>query len=43
MTGGSKECNHSNNTDLPITGCDVTVMVELGMIIMSCDVLLYTQ
>ena len=42
MTGGHKEHNRFNNTDFPITGCDVTVMVELGMIIMSCDVL-YTQ
>ena len=42
MTGGCKECNQSDDTSRPITGCDVTVMVELGMIIMSCDVL-YTQ
>ena len=43
MTGGSKEYNRSNNTDLPITGCDVIVIIELGMIIISCDVLSYTH
>ena len=43
VTGGHKEYNRSDNTDLPITGCDVTVIMELGMIIISCDVLLYTQ
>ena len=43
VTGGHKEHNRSNNTHLPITGCDVTVIMELGMIIISCDVLLYTQ
>ena len=43
MTGGYNEYNQSNNTYLPVTGCDVTVIMELGMIIISCDVLLYTQ
>ena len=43
MTGGYRQYNRSNNTDLPITGCDVTVIMELGMITISCDVLLYTQ
>ena len=38
MTGGYNEHNRSNNTDLPITGCDVTVIMELGMIIISCVV-----
>ena len=43
VTGGYKEYNRSDNTSLPVSGCDVTVIVELGMIIISCDVLLYTQ
>ena len=42
VTGGYKQYNRSDNADL-ITGCDVTVIMELGMIIISCDVLLYTQ
>ena len=43
VTGGYKEYNQSDNTSRPVSGCDVTVIVELGMIIISCDVLLYTQ
>ena len=43
VTGGYKEHNRSTNTDFPVSGCDVTVIMELGMIIISCDVLLYTQ
>ena len=31
--GGHKEIDRSNNTDIPVTGCDVTIIVELGMII----------
>ena len=42
VIGGHKEHNRSNNTDLPITGCDVTVIMELGMFIISCDVFLNT-
>ena len=35
VTGGSREYNRSNNTDLPVTGCDVTIIIELGMIIIT--------
>ena len=31
MIGGYREYDQSNNTDLLITGCDVTVIIELGM------------
>ena len=44
VIGGYREYDRSNNTDLLITGCDVTVIIELGMFIithnLSCDVLL---
>ena len=33
VTGGCNEYNRSNNTGLPITGSNVTVITELGMII----------
>ena len=33
INGGIKEYVHSRNTDIPVTGCDVTIIVELGMII----------
>ena len=38
VTGGHKEYNRSNNTYVSVTGCNVTVIIELGMIIISCDV-----
>ena len=31
VVGGYREYDQSNNTDLLITGCDVTVIIELGM------------
>ena len=33
VTGGSSEWTRSNNTFVPITGSDVTFIIELGMII----------
>ena len=33
IIGGLKERNRSDNTYIPVTGCDVTIIVELGMII----------
>ena len=33
VNGGFKEYNQFNNTDIPVTGCDVTIIVDLGMII----------
>ena len=33
VTGGYNECNLSDNTSIPITGSDVTFIIELGMII----------
>ena len=33
INGGYKERNRSANTHIPVTGCDVTIIVELGMII----------
>ena len=33
VTGGYSEYNRSVNTGLRITGSDITVMIELGMII----------
>ena len=33
VTGGCSEYNRSNNTGLPITGSNITVITELGMII----------
>ena len=32
VTGGGKEYNRSDNTFIPITGSDVTFIIELGMI-----------
>ena len=31
--GGCNEQIQSRGTDIPVTGCDVTIIVELGMII----------
>ena len=33
VTGGCSEFDRSNNTFIPITGSDVTFIIELGMII----------
>ena len=33
VTGGSSEFDRSDNTFIPITGSDVTFIIELGMII----------
>ena len=33
VTGGFRECDHSDNTNIVITGSDVTYIIELGMII----------
>ena len=33
VTGGYREYNQSDNTNIPITGSDVTFIIELGMII----------
>ena len=33
LTGGDREYNQSDNTSIPITGSDVTFIIELGMII----------
>ena len=33
INGGIKEYVRSDNTIIPVTGCDVTIIVELGMII----------
>ena len=33
ITGGKSELNRSDNTFIPITGSDVTYIIELGMII----------
>ena len=33
ITGGAKQYDRSDNTSIPVTGCDVTIIVELGMII----------
>ena len=33
INGGTKEHIQSRNTHIPVTGCDVTNIVELGMII----------
>ena len=33
INGGVKEYDRSRNTHIPVTGCDVTIIVELGMII----------
>ena len=33
VTGGSREWDRSNNTNIAITGSDVTFIIELGMII----------
>ena len=33
VTGGHSEYNQSDDTGLPITGFDITVIIELGMII----------
>ena len=35
VTGGYREHNRSNNTDLPVSGCDAIVIMELGMIIIT--------
>ena len=32
-TGGAKEPNRSDNTNILVTSCDDTIIVELGMII----------
>ena len=33
ITGGKSEFNRSDNTFIPITGSDVTYIIEVGMII----------
>ena len=33
VNGGHKQYVRSRNTNFPVTGCDVTIIVELGMII----------
>ena len=33
VNGGYKEYNRSNKAYVPVTGCDVTVIMELGMTI----------
>ena len=33
MNGGSREYNESDETFIPITSSDITIMMELGMII----------
>ena len=33
ITGGDSQYNRSRNTHILVTGCDVTIIVELGMII----------
>ena len=33
VNGGHKERYRSHNTSIPVTECDVTIIVELGMII----------
>ena len=33
VTGGKSEFNQSDNTDIVITGSDVTIILDLGMII----------
>ena len=33
VNGGDEEFDLSDNTHVPVTGCDVTIIVELGMII----------
>ena len=40
MTGDYREYNRSNNTDLPVSGCDVTVIMELCMIIITQELFL---
>ena len=35
VSGGYRECNRSLNAFQPLTGCDVTVIIELGMIIIT--------
>ena len=40
VTGGCNEYNKSNHTLTPITGSDILVIIELGMINISCDILL---
>ena len=40
VTGGYREIDISNKTSIPVTGSDVTFIIELGMIIyISCDIL----
>ena len=33
INGGYKQFDRSDNTHIPVTGCDVTIIVKLGMII----------
>ena len=33
INGGAKQYDQSRGVDIPVTGCDVTIIVELGMII----------
>ena len=33
INGGTKEYDRSDNTNILVTGCDMTIIVELGMII----------
>ena len=33
VTGGCNECDRSDNTAQPINGSDITVIIELGIII----------
>ena len=33
VTGGCREWDRSDGTSIPITGSDVTIIIELGMII----------
>ena len=42
VTGGYREYKGSINPDLPVTGCDVTVILELSMFIITHIVILCT-
>ena len=35
MTGGYRDSNRSDNTNLIFTGCDITIIMVLGMIIVT--------
>ena len=43
VIGGHREYDHSNHTNIPVTGSDILMIIELGMILIYNYVIYYYQ